>query len=368
MAVEVFRAQSDQDREELFRFRYEVYVEEMGRYRRTADHQGRRLVEPEDAHSVLYGAREDGQVVGTTRLTFGADGFSARQVDQYSLGPFLSDAPARLMAVGERLMVVARLRGSPVASRLRDLGFDDVRSAGVRLAFGNCEPHLLSMNLSAGGRTYAERNINSEEAGYLIPLVFLVGDADGLAEAIGSRDGEGRPCLPPSIEGALARGDAVHSASLSAPGEYWAHVEDALGRLGQEELHAFAGLDASQARECISRSNIIECAAGDRVLKEGGSSHNLFLVLEGTLEVRHRGRLMNVLGPGDAFGEMAFLLELPRQSDVYAATPGVRVLSLSDGTLNKLMAEEPALAAKLLLNISRMLCGRLIKANAAAAV
>ena len=46
----------------------------------------------------------------------------------------------------------------------------------------------------------------------------------------------------------------------------------------------------------------------------------------------------------------------------------MRVLSLSDGTLNKLMAEEPALAAKLLLNISRMLCGRLIKANAAAAV
>jgi hypothetical protein len=30
------------------------------------------------------------------------------------------------------------------------------------------------------------------------------------------------------------------------------------------------------------------------------------------------------------------------------------------------MAEEPTLAAKLLFNISRMLCGRLIKANAAA--
>ena len=30
------------------------------------------------------------------------------------------------------------------------------------------------------------------------------------------------------------------------------------------------------------------------------------------------------------------------------------------------MAEEPTLAAKLLLNISRMLCGRLIKANAGA--
>ena len=165
MTVEVFRARSEQDREELFRFRYVVYVEEMGRYRRTADHQGRRLVEPEDAHSVLYGARDDGQVVGTSRLTFGANGFSSRQINQYSLGPFLSEAPARLMAVGERLMVTPSLRGSTVASKLRDLAVEDVEAHGVRLVFGNCEPHLLSMNLAAGGRTYAERNINSEEAG-----------------------------------------------------------------------------------------------------------------------------------------------------------------------------------------------------------
>ena len=366
MSVEVFRAQSEQDREELFRFRYAVYVEEMGRYRRIADHAGRRLVEPEDAHSILYGAREHERVVGTSRLTFGAAGFSPRQIDQYSLAPFLSEVPARLMAIGERLMLAPHLRGSTVRSKLRELQLEDIEAGGVRLVFGNCEPHLLSMNLAAGGRTYAERNVNSEEAGYLIPLVFLNGDTDGLAAAIGSLDGDGRPCLPPSIEAALAESDTVSSASLMAPGEYWAHVEAALERLDQQDLHAFAGLDPSETRECISRSNIIECTPGDRVLKQGGSSHNLFLVLEGNLDVRHRGRLINVLGPGDVFGEMAFLLELPRQSDVYAATPGVRILSLSDGTLHKLMAEEPTLAAKLLLNISRMLCGRLIKANAAA--
>jgi CRP-like cAMP-binding protein len=106
-----------------------------------------------------------------------------------------------------------------------------------------------------------------------------------------------------------------------------------------------------------------ECAQGDRVLKEGGSSHNLFLVLDGTLEVHHRGRIVNVLRPGDVFGEMAFLLDLPRQSDVYAATGDVRVMSLSDGTLHALMDDEPALAAKLLRNIARMLCGRLIRTN-----
>jgi hypothetical protein len=363
--LELFRARSEEDREELFRFRYSVYVEELGRYRGIADHDGRRLIEPEDAHSVVYGAREGGEVVGTARMTFGADGFSARQVAQYALGPFMADVPPALLAVGERLMVAAHLRGSTISSKLREFAEVDLDARGVRLLFGNCEPHLLSLYLSSGGRTYAEHNINSEEAGYLIPLVWLVGDTDDLAAAIGTGNG-GRPCLPETVEAALRRPDGVRSSAQMAPEEYWGYVEDTLERLQREALHAFAGLGTSETRECVERSNIITCDPGDRVLKEGGSSHNLFLVLDGTLEVRHHGRLINVLGPGDVFGEMAFLLELPRQSDVFAATSGVRILALSDGTLNKLIAEEPAVAAKLLLNISRMLCGRLIKANTAA--
>jgi hypothetical protein len=353
MAFEFFRAESDQDREDVFRFRYTVYVEELGRYRGIADHEGRRLVEPEDDHSVIYGAREGGRVVGTGRVTFGKDGFSARQIEQYSLGPFLADLPAELLAVGERSMVVPELRGSTLNAELREFQRQDIRARGVRLAFGCCEPHLLSMNLSAGARTYAEHNINSDEVGYMIPLLWVSGNLEDL------------PAVP-SIQQAVGRGGAVHAASLAPPETYWAQVEAALEALDQEDLHAFAGFEQQEVRDCISRSTIIECAAGDRVLKEGGSSRNLFLVLSGILLVRHEGRLLNVLGPGDVFGEMAFLLGLPRQTDIYAATPDVKIMSLSDGTLRKLMDDAPPLAAKLLFNIARMLCGRLIKANAAA--
>jgi CRP-like cAMP-binding protein len=70
-----------------------------------------------------------------------------------------------------------------------------------------------------------------------------------------------------------------------------------------------------------------------------------------------------VLSTGDAFGEMAFLLERPRTFDVDAATDEVRVLSLSEGALRKMIAEDPLVAAKLLLNISKMLCVRLIQAE-----
>jgi hypothetical protein len=38
-------------------------------------------------------------------------------------------------------------------------------------------------------------------------------------------------------------------------------------------------------------------------------------------------------------------------------------LSLSEGTLRKMIADDAVVAAKLLFNVSKMLCLRLIKAN-----
>ena len=84
-------------------------------------------------------------------------------------------------------------------------------------------------------------------------------------------------------------------------------------------------------------------------------------MLDGTLEVRDGDQIVGVLSAGDAFGEMAFLLERPRSFDVDAATDGTRVLSLSEGALRKMIAEDATVAAKLLLNVSKMLCVRLIR-------
>ena len=48
-------------------------------------------------------------------------------------------------------------------------------------------------------------------------------------------------------------------------------------------------------------------------------------------------------------------------ADVYAATDG-RIRSLSEGTLRKSIKSDPEIAATLLLNISKILCKRLLNA------
>jgi CRP-like cAMP-binding protein len=142
---------------------------------------------------------------------------------------------------------------------------------------------------------------------------------------------------------------------------YWSEIHSALSELEANRISAFDGFTEEEAARCLEKSTIIACKNGDRVLKKGGVARNLFVVLDGTLEVREDDTIHAVLGPGDVFGEMAFLLERPRTRDVYAVTDGVRILSLSEANLRQLIKSDPDIAAHLLLNISKMLCLRILR-------
>ena len=359
MGFEFAQATTASEIEAVQRLRYAVYVEEMKRYQDVAGGDEGRFAEPEDAHSWICYARDDTQVVAATRMTWGGDGFSGRQIDQYQLAPFIAELPPEMIGVGERNTVLPTYRGTGVLDQLLAYAGTVTKVNDLHVVFGCCEPHLLSLYLKMGQRTYAPRNINSPSAGYLIPLVSFLPNADAL-RGIGPKTVPGE--LPACIQTVLDRSPSVRSQVLSAPDEYWTEIRQTLDELDAQRVSTFDGFTDDQTQRCLARSTIIECAAGDRVLKRGGTARNIFVVLEGTLEVRHGDTIVNVLAAGDAFGEMAFLLERPRSFDVDAAQPA-RVLSLSEGAIRSMIADEPTVAAKLLLNLSRMLCVRLVRAS-----
>jgi hypothetical protein len=306
-------------------------------------------------------------VVATARLTWGGEApLPQRMIDQYRLQPFLAELPASAIAVGERAMVRPHLRGTDVLLKMMIAGIPWANERRIQLIFGDCEPHLLNLYLGLGQRTYAEKNINSPEAGYLIPIVTVVEDVAYLRQ-IGSplaahvRDFGDDARIPDCIKRDIADGSAVMSRLHMTPGDYWNEVNSTLSELEAHHITALDGFSEEEAARCLEKSTIIDCESGDRVLKKGGVARNLFVVLEGTLEVRDGDAVQAVISAGDVFGEMAFLLERPRTADVYAATDGTRILSLSETQLRKMISSDPVIAARLLLNISKMLCLRLLK-------
>ncbi len=346
-------AQTAEERDAVYRFRYSVYVEEMGRYQGTADHDGHRLSDAEDEWSWIAYARDGDEVVATTRLTWGGAGFSPRQIEQYGLDPFLAELPADLLAVGERTMVAPAWRGTDVFLQVSAEFEPMTTERGIRVVFGACEPHLVSF-YGRWQRPYGTRNINSAESGYLIPLVCFLPDAEAL---VGLGDGDGLPrCVQDVVDGT----GMVRTPLLSDPVEYGRDVRAALH---DTPAPVFADLDDDEIDRCIAKSTVIQCAEGDRILRRGGSARNVFIVLSGALEVSDDDHPVAVLLPGDVFGEIAYLLRQPRSLDVDALTDDTTILSLSESTLRKLTTEDPALAAKLLGNVSKILCERLIRAG-----
>src|SRR5262249_44070616 len=161
-------------------------------YRAVADHARRELVEPEDAYSWNLYAHDGNRVVASNRLTPGTQGFSARQVEHYELAPFLAEMPAEALFVGERMMIDPEYRGTNLAADMANEWMIPVPPEEVRIVFGCCEPHLLSFQVQMGSVPYADHNIGTDEAGYLIPLVAFPQGVDTL------RDADGR--LPACIQ------------------------------------------------------------------------------------------------------------------------------------------------------------------------
>ncbi len=360
-------AETQEEREAVFRLRYDVYVEEMGRYQAVADHAGRMLHEDVDKQSRISFARLDGEMVATARITWGGDApIPQRMIDQYQLAPFLAEVPQSAICVGERAMVRPHLRGTDILLRMMGNGMRFANEHRIQLVFGDCEPHLLNLYLGLGQRTYAKANVNSAEAGYLIPIVTVIEDYEYFRQLNSPllpylHDFGDDARIPACVMRALADGSAVRSRLHETSASYWSEVHSALDELESQRISALDGFTEDEAARCLEKSTIIGCRAGDRVLKKGGVARNLFVVLDGTLEVRDDEGIHAVLETGDVFGEMAFLLERPRTRDVYAASDSARILSLSEANLKKLTDTDPAIAAHLLLNISKMLCLRLLK-------
>lgn len=103
---------------------------------------------------------------------------------------------------------------------------------------------------------------------------------------------------------------------------------------------------------------------GETIIARGDAGRSLFLVLEGTLEVRMPGgwvrgsRRTSVAGPGSVLGEVAFFDGQPRSADVIAVT-AAHIAELTPENLLELAQQRPRLATAALLDLGRILAQRL---------
>jgi len=101
---------------------------------------------------------------------------------------------------------------------------------------------------------------------------------------------------------------------------------------------------------------IVSVAAGEYLFKEHDLTTELFVVKEGQIELLKArwgdDRRMELLEPGDFFGESSLLEGAAREMSARAVT-AAQVLKIDGATFGRLVAESPDIAVQMLRNRSR---------------
>jgi uncharacterized protein len=131
-----------------------------------------------------------------------------------------------------------------------------------------------------------------------------------------------------------------------------------------EKSPLFLDMSLFEVKKTILISELKQFKNGDLLMRQGAVGKSLGLILSGTVEVlihkdgKDEQQQVAVLKPGEIFGEIGFIRATRRVANIRALEP-VEILVFDFEQLQQGMKFFPHIAAKLNLNISRVLGNRL---------
>jgi CRP-like cAMP-binding protein len=113
-----------------------------------------------------------------------------------------------------------------------------------------------------------------------------------------------------------------------------------------DTIPLFAGLTLEQRASVAGACDELEVEDGTVLVHEGDFGHAVFAITSGTADVVHDGVVVNRLGPGDYFGEVAVMSGGRRSASVVATSP-LRLVTIFNREIWRLEREAPEVAAVL---------------------
>ena len=117
------------------------------------------------------------------------------------------------------------------------------------------------------------------------------------------------------------------------------------------QVPLFAGCTKRELSEIATLADELALPEGAVLIKEGKLGHEFFLLLDGEVDVRKKGRKVASLANGTFFGEMALVSARPRNATVTALSP-VRVLVVHEQAFRRLLRDSPGIQLKVMQTLA----------------
>lgn len=133
-------------------------------------------------------------------------------------------------------------------------------------------------------------------------------------------------------------------------------IEYSASQLAQQLLNVliFESLSYRQLRKLSKWVEVLEYEEGETIVKRGEEGSGLYLILDGTAEVRRGSQRLARLTVGQFFGEMSFFDNQARSADVVAVLPS-KLAVLSRWKFWKFADTEPSVLRNILREMARRL-------------
>jgi CRP-like cAMP-binding protein len=369
----VIVASSQEELEAIWRFRYEVYIEELKRDYPDADHDRRWLRDDDDEQPYavnLYLGPLD-QIVGVQRLLVWPPGEipeDYHQLFSMDVFPGIEDA---VIAEAGRLMIRPTARGTDVFPQLVNAMREQWVERDVKMCFLYCVPGLVKhYRMTLGARPY-DGHLIPAGFGVGIPMVVIVSDQQSLGafDVTVSEQGAGESGAPEKAGFDVSRfahvleGDSVPvKLDEAAVWELFQHqlLED------ESATPAFLNsLSAEAVRRLTSSGFILKPSPGDVIAKRGTEEREMYVILDGVFEVISQDKRLAILEKGDLIGEISFFSQTgERCASVRAVTKG-EVLVLRRNFLKELTRIDPEAGFQILTNMGTVMADRIVSLNQA---
>jgi CRP/FNR family cyclic AMP-dependent transcriptional regulator len=116
----------------------------------------------------------------------------------------------------------------------------------------------------------------------------------------------------------------------------------------------FSALDEAELAEVADVAGEIAFEPGTFIARQGQVETGFFLILRGRVRVVRSGDELAQLGPGEWFGELTVIDQMPRSASVIAIEP-TTCLAIASWDLLRLIDTKPSIAVALLRELSSRL-------------
>lgn len=123
------------------------------------------------------------------------------------------------------------------------------------------------------------------------------------------------------------------------------------------KLHLFSELSPADTDALTEHANVRSYPAHSILINEGEQTNSLYVVLEGEVKVYasdENGKevILNMLGPGEYFGELALVDDAPRSASIKTIMP-TKVMIIAKSNFKRALAANPEMAFSLIQSLTR---------------